>query len=206
MATKDQGIETKHSHSQTFGLENSRERHRLFFALLPNDRVRGDILKVAESLKTSQHANGKWIPSERLHLTLLFLGDYPQLRPGLIEQAKIGAEKISAPPFTITLDKVASFPGLTPPWVLRCADPCDALQMLWRSLRAAMHDVGLLDPSESHFIPHVTVLRRANTSLGQLPIAPILWPITDFVLMHSRLGAKNEYSLLGRWPMQLRAD
>jgi 2'-5' RNA ligase len=50
-------------------------------------------------------------------------------------------------------------------------------------------------------VAHVTVLRDAGTTLPATPIAPVRWPVRDFVLVHSVLGRESAYHLLGRWPL-----
>lgn len=180
------------------------DRHRLFFALLPDERVRRQILRAAETLKLEHRPRGSWTSPERLHLTLFFLGDYPLLQTDRVELAMNAAAKIGVSAFDVALEHAASFPGKSPPWALRCAEPCAALQAFWRSLGAALNEVGFAFPREASYVPHVTLLRHADRRLEPTAIDPIAWPIRDFVLMHSQVGQQRRYSLLHRWPLAAR--
>ncbi len=73
-------------------------------------------------------------------------------------------------------------------------------------------------PHRYHLTPHTSAIsrrcrRRAQSQpsrlrpgYGRRPwiwcwIAPVTWPVREFVLIHSQLGARNAYDLLGRWPL-----
>ena len=50
--------------------------------------------------------------------------------------------------------------------------------------------------------PHLTIVRDAAAALHPpLAIDAIDWWIGDFALIHSQLGARNAYTVLGQWSL-----
>ena len=198
-------ISTPHSQSQIaqtgIGVERPGDRHRLFFALLPDAKVRKQILRVAESLKVEQQPLGRWIAPEHYHVTLRYLGEDLELRPDFVARAIAAAKTVRVAAFELQLDQAASFTGIRPPWVLRGAGTAPAVQALWRNLGDALTGENVRCQSGPEFVPHVTVLRDADKPLGTLAIEPVVWPAREFVLIHSHAGRERLYSELGRWPL-----
>lgn len=187
--------------SASFGAQTPAERHRLFFALFPGAAVRSEISRAAEHLKSEQRPRGSWIAPERYHVTLHFLGESSELRPDLLGHASKAAAKVRSPAFEIAFDSAASFHSPTPPWVLRCPEPAAGIRQLWRALDIALTGEGMRTESGASFTPHITVLRDADKALAPCAIKPIVWPVRDFVLIHSQLGRERRYTELGRWPL-----
>ena len=50
---------------------------RLFFALWPDDALRRQIAAQAVALNHAHEGGGRLLPQDRLHLTLRFMGEYP---------------------------------------------------------------------------------------------------------------------------------
>jgi 2'-5' RNA ligase len=49
---------------------------------------------------------------------------------------------------------------------------------------------------------HVTLARGVSSSQPSLPVAPLRWPVQEFVLLDSVPAAGgSRYSILGRWPL-----
>jgi len=183
-------------------METPAERHRLFFALLPDERVLDDIMRVASLLKSTYHPRGKWMPVDMLHMTLIFLGDFPALASdAVVVHALSSGDDVSMPGFELTLDSASSFSGRRPPWVLRGDKSREALMPFWRALGTALATGGFRTPPEADFVPHVTVLRDADKPLDGFEIKPIRWQVRDFALMHSRMGKEREYVVLRRWSL-----
>ena len=183
------------------GVEAHGDQHRLFFALVPDTAVRHRIFDVAEHLKAQQHPRGSWIAPERYHLTLHFLGGSAELNRDLVDRAGKAAACVRMSAFNLVIDHGTSFPGPKPPWVLRCPEPSDAIQQLWRALGIALVGERIGRESGSNFTPHVTVLRHADKPLAPYLFAPVEWLAQDFVLIHSQPGPERRYMELGRWPL-----
>ena len=168
------------------------EQHNLFFSLWPDDATRQQIAATAAELKQRHQPQGRWIKAHRYHLTLKFLGEYAPLPAGLIERASAAASNVRAQAFVMNLDQAGSFASRTIPWWLGCSQATDGLHRLSSDLHDALCRAGIRMLS-SRLIPHVTVLRDGIASLATTPIPAIQWPVDEFVLIDSRLGARAEY-------------
>ncbi|MFC3551735.1 RNA 2',3'-cyclic phosphodiesterase [Lysobacter cavernae] len=176
--------------------------HRLFFALWPDDSVRQRIADAASSLRQTHSPGGRWLGPHRYHLTLQFLGDFAQLPPTLAARACDAAAALRSPAFTLPLDRAGSFRNRSIPWWLGCQDAPQALTGLWDALGLALARAGVKVHSGGKALqPHVTVLRDADRGLPSTPIAPLHWPVTEFVLIHSQLGRRNAYDIVQRWSL-----
>ena len=182
-----------------FGTEMQSEQHRLFFALLPDDEARNEIVRVAESLRTTHRPRGSWIARDRYHVTLHFLGESSELRQEQIDRAVAAAAKVRLSAFDIVFDTASSFRSPEPPWILRCPEPAQSVRQLWQALQVALAGEKIRTESASAFTPHLTLLRGADNPLAPSPIAPIRWRVGSFALIHSRTGRERRYSELGRW-------
>lgn len=181
------------------GRKGRGEQHRLFFALLPDAAEREAISREAGRLQASYLPTGRWIAAGDYHVTLRFLGEDTRLNQSLVERATIAATAVRMDAFDVVFDSASSFPGAHPPWVLRCREPAAALHRLWHLLDGALSEQGVRSESNLNFVPHITLLRHAETALPACTIEPIGWRVRDFVLMHSQPGAQRRYVELGRW-------
>jgi 2'-5' RNA ligase len=173
--------------------------NRLFFALWPTDAVRAACANATRELKVRLQPGGSPSAPDRYHLTLLFLGDQVQAAH---EAAAIeAARSVRAAPFMLTLDQAGSFrhPRAMPWWLGARRTP-DGIAQLYERLREAMLRANA--PIERmRFTPHLTVF-RADRALPPTPIAPIAWPVDEFVLVRSHFDQQPmRYELLGRWPL-----
>ena len=171
---------------------------RLFFALWPDEHVRDGIDAAAASLRTTHAPRGRWIAHPRWHLTLQFLGDVPASIAG---DAARAADTVRAEAFDLTLDTAGSFRNRDIPWWLGCTHTPPALRHLHETLGAALRQAGVRHDDRKPLVAHVTVLRDADRVLPPTPIASVPWPVRDFVLVHSVLGGKAEYRVIGRWAL-----
>jgi RNA 2',3'-cyclic 3'-phosphodiesterase len=190
-------------------------RRRLFFALWPEPGLQSAVAAAGAQAAAAAGIHGRTVPPERLHLTLLFLGD---LDAAGEQRARAVASAVVAPAFDLVLDQAGSFYRSRVLWVgTRHAPP--ALTALWLALRD-----GLADPAGRHnrgaLAPHVTCLRDIDRPLRVTPIAPLAWPVRGFALVHSQLkkgtdtfsaGDNTEkgdrhlfpgYHVVSHWPLQ----
>jgi 2'-5' RNA ligase len=137
---------------------------------------------------------------DRLHVSMQQIGDFSRLRTSLIYAAIMAGDRVCMSTFDATLDGAMSFNAILKrgrplryPLVLRGQGA--GLFELHSRLGTAMRQFGLR--ASFDFMPHMTL------SYGEWPIPaqlidPILVPVTDFCLIHSRLGL-TEYRILKRW-------
>ncbi|MDE3072975.1 MAG: 2'-5' RNA ligase family protein [Pseudomonadota bacterium] len=173
--------------------------HRLFFALVPDPATRERLAHVGEALAANRPGLRRVHPA-RYHATVHFLGNDTALRSGLVDAAVAAAGTVRGAPFAWTLDGVASFHGRQPPCVLRGTATPAGLQQLWHRLGQALLLNGLGGHLERRFIPHVTLAYSEGALLEPAPIAPIVWPVADFALLHSVVG-QGGYRTLGCWAL-----
>lgn len=175
--------------------------HRLFFALWPDDATRTAIAASAAALRARAH-DGQWTAAARYHLTLRFLGTHSKPPDDLVRAACAAAASVHAPAFSISLDRVGSFGTRSYLWWLGCqsAESLIALQeLLSRSLETQGIPV-----ASAPFVPHVTLVRGAGRQPPrEVRIAPVVWPVTGFALIHSESGTRDRYRVLADWPLPL---
>lgn len=184
------------------GITPVSEIHRLFFALWPDAVTRTGIAASAEFLKQQHHPHGRWLKPHRYHLTLHFLGDFPEMPEEIAARACDVAAKIQADAFVLPLDRAGSFRNRAMVWWLGGARIPEQMTALWGALAAAMRADNLTFDKKLRLTPHVTVLRDADVALPLTPIPPTTWYVDEFVLIHSRLGAQPQYRVLGCWPLR----
>ena len=124
---------------------------RLFIAIQLNDEIRTALSALQDDLRR-RGVRGNFTPADNLHLTLAFIGDYPD--PDDVLDAM---DAVSFSPISLGLDGIGSFGDLW--WVgLSKSGRLDALV---RSLRHALADAGI-PFDRKRFSPHVTLIRRAS--------------------------------------------
>lgn len=179
------------------------QKERVFFASLPDDATARRIHALAEEQKQQHGFGGTLILPEHLHVTLFHLGDWIKLPEDIVALAATAAAQVNAKSFDVAFNRVESFrnrTGIFPFALTGAAEP-------WRALRtalgAALKRTGLGGAVHEidDFKPHVTLLRDKERA-KPMSVDPIVWRVTDFVLIHSVLG-KTTHNHLGRWPLAI---
>jgi 2'-5' RNA ligase len=169
---------------------------RLFLAIVPDAAAAERIHRLAGILKRAHKFGGKLIAPERLHISLFFLGDISER---VIRAAGEAAMQVRTEPFEVSFDRTASFRGRhgNRPFVLIGESGLRRLESFRWTLSAALTRSGLRRVANVNFTPHVTLLYDA-CSVDEHPIQPIVWTVTEFVLIRSLMG----HHYLGRWPLR----
>ena len=170
------------------------EARRLFFALWPGAALQAEMAATAERIARTRDIGGRSTAAERLHLTLLFLGEVP---PDAEKRLLAAAGRIAAPPFDLTLDQAGCFFRSKAFWLGPRTVP-RKLTELASALHAAMAGVGLA-PDRKELVPHVTCRRDIRHVIRPVPVDPVVWPAREFVLVHSAAG---QYHVVSQWPLQ----
>jgi len=172
---------------------------RLFFALWPEARVRAGLVRAVDGLLEGHPRAGRRVNPERYHLTLQFLGEIaPDAWDATLARVGGAAATVRSAAFELVLDEAGSFGGARVWWLGTTHAP-DGLRVLWQALDEALRAVGQPLRAEHGFSPHLTVLRDARRRLAPTPVAPVRWPVADFVLVDSQPPAP--YKVLARWPL-----
>lgn len=160
---------------------------RLFVAIRLSAEMR-DALIEAQNAMYDRGMRGNFTPEENLHLTLAFIGEYPDAQPVLD-----ALEDVRFAPFELSTEGVGCFGDLW--WAgLKESAPLAAVA---RRVRRALAEHGI-PFDRKRFSPHITLLRRASGSAAGLRIAPAATTVEAVSLMRSDRGRNGMiYTELG---------
>ncbi|RZJ01991.1 MAG: 2'-5' RNA ligase [Brevundimonas sp.] len=179
---------------------------RLFFAVKPDAETAGRISALGDQLKRAEGLSGKAIKTERLHITLIHVGDWDGLPKGVVDDCQRVGEATDAGAFEVAFDRAQSFSGATGnrPYVLLGNETDLAAVKSFRAdLLRRLASVGVKPKSNLQFNPHVTLLYDPKLA-PERAVEPIRWRARDLLLIHSEIGL-NKYHELGRWPLETRS-
>lgn len=160
---------------------------RLFLALWPDAEVRNRLRAWRDLWSWPRGASP--VATDKLHLTLHFLGNQPSDRlPEFAEGFAVPFE-----PFELGLSIPTVWPGGIA--VLEPQTPPPELLRLHASLSQALLDLGLA-PEARPYRPHVTMARRASHAGLAQPGTPLAWQVSGYALVESRPGNGGGYSVL----------
>ncbi len=181
-----------HGSDRDSARDRSERKHRVFFALWPNELTRTALVRATQS--AVGQAAGRPTPHENLHVTLAFIG--------AVSEAELARIRQISPPrvgrFEFAIDTLGfrkrarllwAAPGTMPP----------ALLALEARLWDRLDELGL-ERDRRAYRPHVTLVRKADVVSETIP--PVRWPVTEIVLVESRLGPpQSTYEILETWPL-----
>lgn len=161
---------------------------RLFLALWPIEPVRDRLRAWRDAWTWPRGATP--VHTDKLHLTLHFLGDLPAAR---LPELLVGLQ-VPFAPFDLQLGRAALWHnGIA---VLEPHGEPQALLDLHARLSDALLALGLV-PEARTYRPHVTMARRANGAGVPASGPAIDWQIDRYALVESRAGGYtvlNEYT------------
>ena len=169
---------------------------RLFIAVELNTEMKAALTGVQAALRR-RGMRGGFTPAENLHLTLAFIGDYPD--PDTVLEVM---DTVSFSPFPLRLEGMGRFGDLW--WAGLSA--CGGLDGCVRRLRRALAEADI-PFDRKRFTPHITLVRRAVwDGRGGLPAAPVPdagMEVSRITLMRSDRGKSGMiYTPLGTAPAQ----
>lgn len=184
-------------------------RLRLFCAIELSPEARARAADHIERLRQSTpHLKVSWERTDKLHLTLKFLGEVEAARAATLTAAAARAAAEVAP-FELTLQGTGGFPLGRNPRVLWLGviDPSGQLKLLQRRLEDACAAAGF--PREERlFHAHVTLarIRTVNATARRLAryhemtgFAPVPWTVHELLVMRSELApGGSRYTPLAR--------
>lgn len=165
------------------GANQQRKDMRLFIAIQLNDEMKEALAGLQQRMR-DQGVQGNFTRWENLHLTLAFIGEYPDP-----EEVKDVLETVRFEPFPISLDGMGSFGNLW--WA--GLDGSDALRSLAKGLRRALAEAGI-PFDRKKFSPHITLVRKAYCRGRAIPEEVLREPprggmvVDHFSLMRSDRG------------------
>ncbi len=154
---------------------------RLFIAVERNQSMKNSLMS-AQSVLRRHGIRGNYTKAENLHLTLAFIGEYPD--PETVLDAM---RETRFRPFEIRLNGFGAFGDLY--WI--GVDGGDALPALVRRLRKSLAENGI-PFDRKKFLPHITLIRRAvsdkNAALPGMIIPDAAMQVDAVSLMRSDRG------------------
>jgi 2'-5' RNA ligase len=173
---------------------------RLFFALWPEAGTRQAIYKASRDALAA--ADGKAVPAENLHMTLVFLG---RVATEALPLVKSIAASVQAERFRLELDRYGYWKE---PQVLWCGTSrvSAAATSLAAKLRERLMQAGFR-PDSQDFIPHVTLARKVRAPGALGGFGPLSWYVDEFALVSSVTGKTgSEYSPLATYALGARRE
>lgn len=175
-------------------------RENLFFGLLLEGPVAGQVARLARELRVAHGLRGRPTATVRLHMTLLWLGGFDGGVPrDVLGCALEAGARVLQPAFAVELDQVLSFAGRREHPCVLCgagsgvAGPMALHQALWEAVHRR-------SAPPAPFTPHVTLLRD-TARVPPHPVPPVRWQAAVFSLLLNRVGSGLPYVELGRWPL-----
>lgn len=176
---------------------------RLFLGvMLPTDTTAG-ASKVLEEARVDHGLRGSAIRPDRLHITLIHVGDYAGSLPKrVVTDICTAMDGLSETAFDVAFDRAASFAGAPGkhPYVLLGGEGVEALTAFRDRLFRALLRAGVRTLSREAFTPHVT-LTYGDRQAPERGVEPVGWRASEFLLIHSEVG-RSIYHTLGRWPLR----
>ena len=161
---------------------------RLFIAILLSDEMKAALIE-AQNAMYDRGLRGNFSPEENLHLTLAFIGDFPQAEPVL---DALSAVRFT--PFTLSLEGIGCFGDL---WWAGLRESA-ALNAVARRVRRALAEKDI-PFDRKRFSPHITLVRKASREAAGLGIKPASMSVEAISLMRSDRGKSGMiYTILGR--------
>ena len=160
---------------------------RLFIAINLSPEIRDALIKVQEEM-FDRGVRGNFTPEANMHLTLAFIGEYPDPEPVLDALAKVDFT-----PFPLALDGIGSFGDLW--WAgLKESAPLEAVVRRIRRALAA-HDIPF---DRKRFSPHITLIRKAKNKMPGVQLPGARMTVDTLSLMRSDRGRNGMiYTELG---------
>ncbi len=150
---------------------------RLFISVDLSEAVRA-VLVDAQNDMFDSGVRGSYAPEDNLHLTLAFIGEYPDAET-VIE----ALSEVSFAPFELCTEGIGCFGDL---WWAGMR-PSAQLSALARRIRHALSQHGIPFDRKS-FSPHVTLIRRARGDAAGVCIGSVSMTVDSFSLMRSDRG------------------
>ena len=160
---------------------------RLFIAIRLSDTVKDSLIQMQNALY-DRGVRGNYTSEENLHLTLAFIGEYPDAQPVLD-----ALSSVTFRPFELSLEGMGRFGDLW--WAgMRESAP---LQAAVRRIRRALAESGI-PFDKKRFRAHITLIRKASGDLPGLSPSPASMTVDTISLMRSDRGRNGMiYTELG---------
>ena len=164
---------------------------RIFVALQPTPAFRDALASVQERLRAAG-VTGRYLTPANLHLTLAFIGLWPEDVMGLLPAVE--------QPFSLTLSHLGVFPKAHVLWA--GVEPSEALENAARRVRQAL-SAAEIPFDRQDFNPHITLVRKPivpeHVMLSAIEIPRAAMIVREICLYRSDHRENGmEYTVIGR--------
>ncbi len=150
---------------------------RLFIAIRLSDTIK-DALVSAQRELHDHGIRGNYTREENLHLTLAFIGEFPDSEPVMD-----ALEAVSFSPFELELQGMGCFRDLW--WAgMKASAPLNAVS---RRIRQALGNAGI-PFDRKRFTPHITLVRKACGQMPGIQLRGASMEVCSLSLMRSDRG------------------
>jgi RNA 2',3'-cyclic 3'-phosphodiesterase len=183
-------------------------RIRTFIAVELASGVRDRLAALREKLGGSA-AGVKWVSTENIHLTLLFLGEVEQLE--VVDICKVVARRAAKhTPFALEVAGLGAFPNVRRPKILWAGitDGAEPLKALHADLEEGLLELGCYRREDRGYTPHLTLGRLTQDEESEAWGAVLTrnkdWQggssaVDEVLVMASKLRRDGpQYSVMGR--------
>ena len=150
---------------------------RLFIAVVLSDEMKDALISIQNRMY-DKGIRGNYTTEENMHLTLAFIGDYPN--PEIVLEA---LSAVDFTPFALSLEGIGCFGDL---WWAGVKDSAP-LEAVTRRIRRALaeNDIPF---DRKKFSPHITLLRKARGEMPGIRMMPASMAVSSISLMRSDRG------------------
>ena len=153
---------------------------RLFIAIQLSDAMK-DALTAAQEEMYDHGVRGNFTTRENMHLTLAFIGEYPDK-----DQVLDALSSVSFSSFSIALKGMGCFRDL---WWAGMEESAPLAAVVRRIRRALAEQNIPFD--RKRFSPHITLIRKATGAMSGIQISAVSMPVEHISLMRSDRGKRG---------------
>lgn len=174
------------------------EFKRVFLALWPDEVTRQQLFEAQKQLKfEAALQTARAVMPANLHMTLYFLG---LISTDALPALETCLDELHCQPFDMTVSTVGCFPKHRVFWLGLKNIPPELTELEQQT--AACVQQCLEDYSQIPYRPHITLFRKAKTTLEWDNLAEIHWPVKSFALVESKTWPDGvRYKVLKEWPL-----
>jgi len=164
---------------------------RIFVGLQPSDSFRNALSALQNQLREAG-ITGRFLEPDHLHMTLAFVGEWPDKITHLLPKVK--------KPFSLQLAHLGIFREAKVIWA--GVEPSAELNLLAQRVRNNLSASSVpFDPKP--FVPHITLARKPSIpeglNLSEISIPSSLMTVNDVCLYRSDRGENGmKYTIIGR--------
>jgi 2'-5' RNA ligase len=167
---------------------------RLFVALWPNAEI---AMRIAQSAMPTV-GDGRAVPAERLHLTLVFIG---RLGAERLDDCRAALASVRAESFKMYLERYGLWRRNGICWLAPRKPEPACMELVAAVVEALKHAAIPFD--RRRFRPHLTVARKCRNAGSMDQPVSIGWTVSRFRLVQSTLdSAGSVYCARGEWPLR----